>query len=88
MLFYLKRGTVVQEGLHMTIWSTAKVEQPTVTELQRSPKVAPYGTKRNKYESPVGTLSVRALTFSISHKSCFMYCANAMRNELGQTITR
>jgi hypothetical protein len=73
MLFYLERGTVVQQRLHMTIWSIAKVEQPIATEFLRSPKVAPYETKRNKYESPVGTLSVTALTFSISHKSCFMY---------------
>jgi len=73
MLFYLEKGTVGQENLHMTIWSTAKVEQPIATEFLRSQKVAPYVTKCNKYESPVGTFSVTALTFSISHKSCCMY---------------
>jgi hypothetical protein len=73
MLFYLERWTVAQESLHMTIRSIAKVEQPIATDFLRSPKVVPYGTKRNKYDSPVGTFIVTALTFSISHKSCFMY---------------
>jgi hypothetical protein len=72
MLFYLESGTVVQESLHMTIWSIAKVEQSVATEFLRSPKVAPCGAKHNKYESPVGTFSVAALTFSIFNKSCFV----------------
>jgi hypothetical protein len=72
MLFYLERRAVVQESLHMTIRSTAKVEQPIAAEFLRSPKVAPYRAKHSKFEGPVGTFSVAAPTFSISHKSCFM----------------